>query len=47
MEEVPGISISDTDLFDPRFAAIDGMVELVAERAGRNSDAAPGISADS
>jgi len=47
IEEVLGIPISDTDLFNPRFTTIDGMAELVAERAGRNWDAAPGISADS
>ncbi|MCX5327921.1 MULTISPECIES: hypothetical protein [unclassified Streptomyces] len=38
--------IGDSDLFDPRFATINSMAEL-AERAGRTSDAAPGITADS
>ncbi|MDH6522332.1 acyl carrier protein [Streptomyces sp. SAI-090] len=47
IEEALGTPISDIDLFDPRFATIDGMAELVAERAGRTSDAAPGITADS
>ncbi|MEU9918822.1 hypothetical protein [Streptomyces sp. NPDC051001] len=39
--------ISDSSLFDPRFATIDGMAELFAERAGRSSDTAPGIAANS
>ncbi len=47
IDEALSTPISDSDLFDPRFATINGMAELVAERAGRTSDAAPGITANS
>ncbi|MFG2783789.1 acyl carrier protein [Streptomyces prunicolor] len=47
IEESLGTPISDTDLFDPRFATIDGMAELVAEHASRPPDTAQGNTADS
>ncbi|WP_416969353.1 acyl carrier protein [Streptomyces sp. 4F14] len=38
IEENLGTPISDTDLFDPRFATIDGIAELVAEHADPTPD---------
>lgn len=35
VEEVLGVPITDDDLFDPRFATIDGMAELIAQQARR------------
>ncbi|MDQ0773037.1 acyl carrier protein [Streptomyces aurantiacus] len=35
IEEALGIPISDTDLFDARFATIEGMAELITQRARR------------
>ncbi|MFF5781840.1 acyl carrier protein [Streptomyces virginiae] len=33
VEEVLGVSITDADLFDTRFATIDGIAELITQRA--------------
>lgn len=35
IEEALGVPISDTDLFDARFATIEGMAELITQRARR------------
>jgi acyl carrier protein len=32
LEDVFGIPITDSDLFDPRFATIDGMAELITQQ---------------